>query len=80
MKKILASAVLVSALLAGTGCAEHRHRVYDPYYNDYHRWNPDEDRYYHEWYVRTYPRREFRDFKRLDKGEQERYWRERHQH
>ncbi len=76
----LSSIVLLSALLAGTGCAEHRHRVYDPYYHDYHHWGPDEDRYYHDWYVRSYPGREFRDYGHLDKRDQERYWHERHGH
>jgi hypothetical protein len=76
--RALGSLFLASALLAGIGCAEHQHRVYDPYYNDYHHWGPDEDRYYHDWYVRTYPGREFREFRALDKREQERYWRERH--
>lgn len=76
----LGSVVVLSALLAGTACAEHRHRVYDPYYSDYHYWGLDEDRYYHDWYVRVYPGREFRDYKHLDKRDQERYWRERHGH
>jgi hypothetical protein len=76
----LSSIVLLTAVLAGAGCAEHHYRVYDPYYNDYHRWGPDEDRYYHDWYVRVYPGREFRDYKHLDKRDQERYWHERHEH
>jgi hypothetical protein len=33
----------------GTACAEHHHRVYDPYYSDYHVWNDDEVVYYRQW-------------------------------
>jgi hypothetical protein len=74
----MGSLALAAALLTGTGCAEHRHAVYDPYYHDYHHWGPDEDRYYHDWYARTYPNREFRDYKHLHHDEQEHYWRFRH--
>jgi hypothetical protein len=75
---VLGSLVLLGTMLAGAGCAEHHYRVYDPYFNDYHRWGPDEDRYYHDWYARVYPGRPFRDYKHLRKEDQERYWRERH--
>lgn len=74
----LGSLTVAAAMLAGTGCAEHRYRVYDPYYHDYHRWTPEEDRVYHDWYVKTYPRRDYRDFKHLEPGEQQRYWQYRH--
>lgn len=74
----MGSLMLAAALLTGAGCAEHRHGVYDPYYHDYHHWGPDEDRYYHDWYVRTYPGRGYRDYKHLNHEEQEQYWRSRH--
>jgi hypothetical protein len=74
----LSSLVLLSALLAGSGCVEHRHRVYDPYYSDYHRWTPDEDRRYHDWYVQIFPGRGYRDYRHLESRDQERYWRYRH--
>ena len=70
------SAVALLIAMAGAGCAEHRY--YDSSHHDYHRWSPDEDRYYREWYLRAYPKREFREYKHLDKQEQERYWHERH--
>ena len=35
----------ISLPLATVGCGGHRYRTYDPYYNDYHRWD-DHERVY----------------------------------
>lgn len=35
----------ISLPLATVGCGGHRDRTYDPYYNDYHRWD-DHERVY----------------------------------
>jgi hypothetical protein len=78
----ITSLLLASALalpLLGTGCAEHRYaRVYDPYYHDYHRWGPDEDRYYRQWEVEGH--REHREWGKRSPEEQNQYWAWRHSH
>jgi len=50
--RLLISCFLAAALAASvlsTACAHHYHRVYDPYYSDYHVWNDNEVGYYHQW-------------------------------
>lgn len=79
MKRTTCFALLLSlGVLAG--CAEHRYRVYDPYYSDYHTWGPGEDVYYRQWYGDTYHDRAYRDYRHLNRDEQHRYWDWRHQH
>jgi hypothetical protein len=44
------TALLIAVLAAPVvtpGCGPHR--VYDPYYSDYHVWNHNEDGYYRRW-------------------------------
>lgn len=72
-------ALALVAPLATTSCAEHRHRVYDPYYNDYHRWDDHEVVYYNQWTVETH-RDSHRDFKHLNDNEKKEYWTWRHAH
>lgn len=55
-------------------------RVYDRAHRDYHYWTPDEDRVYHEWYGQTYNGRAYRDYRKLNRRDQERYWNWRHSH
>ena len=43
---LLIAALGVAPLVMGA-CAGHR--VYDPYYGDYHRWNDSEDGFYRRW-------------------------------
>jgi hypothetical protein len=74
---LLGLAVTFSA--AGIGCEHHYYRVYDPYYTDYHVWNPDEARYYHQWAVETHHDPD-RDFRRIPPNEQKDYWTWRHNH
>jgi hypothetical protein len=61
------------------GCAEHRYRTYDPYYNDYHRWDDHERVYYNQCVVETH-RDPHRDYRKLNKDEQKEYWTWRHNH
>ena len=74
---LLAAAIATS--VGGTACGGHRvHRVYDPYYTDYHVWNGDEVVFYNRWVDETHrPRVEFR---RLRPEEQKEYWTWRHNH
>ena len=74
---ILAAALMFSVL--GTACAPHYHRVYDPYYSDYHVWNDDEVVYYQRW-ARENHRDEHRDSHKLPPEEQKEYWTWRHSH
>ncbi len=74
---LLAVSLIVPLVTAG--CAEHRYRVYDPYYHDYHRWDDHEVVYYNQWATETH-RDPHRDFKKLDDNEKKEYWTWRHSH
>ena len=71
---MLSTTGLVSAG-AMTGCAGGL-IVFDPYGNDYHRWNRDEDRLYARWEIETH--RGHRDIHGRSAGDQGEYWRWRH--
>ena len=63
-----------------TGCAErHYYRVYDPYDQQYHRWDNHETVYYQQWVVETH-RSPRRDFRALNQDEQKEYWKWRQDH
>jgi hypothetical protein len=72
---LLALAFLGS--LAATGCAV---RYYDADHRDYHRWDGDEDRAYRAYWTEVRPRDPYRDYGRLNPGEQRDYWNWRHGH
>jgi hypothetical protein len=55
------------------------HRVYDRDRKDYHQWNDSEDRAYRQWYEQRYHGKEYRDFNRLKRKDQDDYWKWRHQ-
>jgi hypothetical protein len=80
MDRLISSLILAVALIsqiAITGCAARAsYRVYDPYYNDYHRWDDHEAGFYVQWEAET--RREHRDFDKREKDEQKDYWAWRH--
>ena len=73
LRSLLMGSVLVVPAIV-TGCAEHR--VYDPYYRDYHVWDRDEIVYYQRWEHDTH--RDHRDFNRRSADEQKDYWSWRH--
>ncbi len=75
MKK---SILALALLMAGCGGASVGvgFRAYDPYYADYHTWGPDEGVYYNRWVVENH--RENRDFRRLNRADQNAYWQWRH--
>ena len=58
--------------------ARHEQRVYDREHRDYHQWNTDEDRRYHEYLDEHHMK--YRDFSRLNQKRQREYWRWRHDH
>jgi hypothetical protein len=73
-------AAAVSLPLITAGCGEHHYyRAYDPYDQQYHRWDNRENVYYQQWVVETHrsPRREFRA---LDQQDQREYWKWRQNH
>ena len=55
-------------------------RIYDRDHKDYHNWNGDEDRNYRQWYTQTYNGREYREYNKLNKHDQDAYWKWRHEH
>jgi hypothetical protein len=80
----VSSIVLVAALsftTIGLDCDHHHreHRIYDPYYTDYHVWNDDETANYRQWSSETH-RDPNRDFRKLPPQEQKEYWTWRHNH
>jgi hypothetical protein len=66
---------LAAPLLLG-GCAARVSTSYDPYYNDYHRWDHNEVAYYSQWEVNTH--RDHKDFQKRSPDEQKEYWTYRH--
>jgi hypothetical protein len=78
LRRILILPMLL--LLAGlTACsARVGYRVYDPGYRDYHVWNDGEIGYYHTWIGETH--RPYRDYRRLNRHDQDEYWHWRHDH
>jgi hypothetical protein len=78
IRSVCLAVVLASAVL-GTACFHRSYKAYDPYYNDYHKWNDRESDYYHRW-ARETNRDPSRDFKALPQDEQEEYWKWRHTH
>jgi hypothetical protein len=77
MRRQFRSLVLVVALGSSAACAAGI-RVYDEPHRDYHRWNAHEDRAYRVYLSEQH--REYREFSRLERGEQEQYWGWRHDH
>ncbi len=53
-------------------------RVYDRAHRDYHNWNGDEDNAYRQWYGQTYNGRRYRDYRKLNRKQQQSYWNWRH--
>jgi hypothetical protein len=92
--RILSSMLLMGALAAPVALAQEHdrddhkdrddqaknQRIYDRDHKDYHNWNQDEDRNYRQWYTQTYNGREYREYNRLNKHDQEAYWKWRHEH
>ena len=78
--KLFRTALLTATLLAPAmivGCSAHvGYRVYDPYYTDYHVWNPGETVYYNRWVGENH--RENREFRKLSREDQHAYWTWRH--
>ena len=65
------------ASIAATGCAV---RYYDADHRDYHRWGPDEDRAYHDYWRERHEHEDYRDYSRLNGDQQRDYWNWRHGH
>jgi hypothetical protein len=72
------SAVLVTAILAGSGACVATIRVRDESHGDYHNWDRREDRAYRMYLVERHL--EYREFARLDRRDQDDYWQWRHAH
>ena len=89
--RFMSSMVVVSALTAPIAMQaqdhdrddkdrDRDHRVYDRDHRDYHNWNSDEDRRYRQWYTNTYNGRDYRDYNKLRRKDQQAYWNWRHTH
>jgi hypothetical protein len=53
-------------------------RVYDRTHKDYHDWNENEDRSYHQYVGQN--QLEFREYNKLNNDQQDQYWNWRHSH
>jgi hypothetical protein len=81
MPRWINSLLVVGALMGTVGGAvgcTGRVRIYDEPYRDYHRWDGREDRAYRVYLGEQ--RRGYREFRTLDRRDQEEYWRWRHAH
>jgi len=72
---LMLSATVLASASAMTGCAGSS-LVYDSDWRDYHRWDPDENRYYRQWEIGT--DRDHMAFQRRSTGDQRAYWGWRH--
>ena len=68
---------VIAAPIVSMGCAA-RVSVYDPYRNDYHRWDGREQRAYRQYWEERH--RKYRKYGRLNDGEKREYWDWRHHH
>ncbi|HEV7836734.1 MAG TPA: hypothetical protein VGO75_01600 [Gemmatimonadaceae bacterium] len=73
--RLLTIATLIATPLTLAACGGHM--TFDPYFNDYHRWNGSEDGYYRRWEGET--GRSHLDFGRRPVAEQRAYFGWRHQ-
>jgi hypothetical protein len=71
----VAAIAVVGVTLFTAGCGGHRY--YDADHNDYHRWNANETVYYNQWTTENHMDSR-RDYQRLSKEDQKRYWDWRH--
>jgi hypothetical protein len=76
--KLLFLPVVLAVSFLSACSARVGYRVYDPGYNDYHVWDNGEVGYYNNWVVETH--RPNRDFRKLNKADQNEYWKWRHDH
>jgi len=74
----IALAASLACCLMTMGCIHRAPRYYDPYYNDYHKWNDREMDYYDRWCQETH-RDPHVDFARLAPDVQEEYFKWRHE-
>jgi hypothetical protein len=72
---IAVAGVLATASL---GACTHRNNIYDPTYNDTHRWNAREDAAYRRWEAER--RLQHDEYSRRAVDQQRAYWTWRHQH
>jgi hypothetical protein len=87
--RFVSSMLLTGALLAPVAFAQDRdhdrddrnrnnNRVYDSSHRDYHNWNSDEDNAYRQWYGQQHNGKQYRDYRKLNKKDQQAYWKWRH--
>jgi hypothetical protein len=77
MRRQFRALVFVVALGSTAGCGVGL-RVYDEPHRDYHRWDAREERAYRVYLGEQH--REYREFGRLERREQDEYWAWRHGH
>lgn len=78
---ILLSAALLTPIAGMAADDDHKdkdHRYYDRSNKDYHAWNNNEDQAYRKYLQEQH--RDYRDFNRANKRDQDNYWKWRHAH
>ena len=71
------SATLIGPVAARAGAPQEK-RYYDKSGKDYHTWNSNEDRAYRSYLTEQH--RDYRDFNKVNRGQQQEYFKWRHQH
>ena len=77
MTRRVAMSVLAAAVVSAAGCAVGV-RYYDAPHDDHHRWDDREERAYRRHLQERHLG--YREFKGLERHDQEEYWRWRHDH
>jgi hypothetical protein len=79
LSALVLSTTLIGPVVASAGDRDpHERRYYDRQGHDYHTWNNNEDRAYRSYLGEQH--RDYRDFHRMRRGEQQQYFGWRHQH
>jgi hypothetical protein len=77
----LSAALSAPAALVSRAASQEEHhdkRVYDHAHKDYHNWDEHEDHAYHQYFTENH--REYRDYGKLKRKDQDAYWAWRHDH
>ncbi|HEY2013454.1 MAG TPA: hypothetical protein VGH38_08135 [Bryobacteraceae bacterium] len=75
---LLGVALLAPVTLTPTALQAQEHRYHDKEHNDDHAWNNHEDRAYRIWVKEHH--RKYSAFNKLKEGDQQDYWKWRHEH
>jgi hypothetical protein len=77
LSALVLSTTMIGPVAARAGAPQEK-RYYDKSGKDYHTWNDNEDHAYRTYLTEQH--RDYRDFNKVNKGQQQEYFKWRHQH